>query len=151
MLPSASCGSPRRRWARTRPASAIPSCSPPAGGTWPAAEKDRFLCFWFHHPGSKPAQAVGSVATASLSVHGYPIEWQESHLLVRLDPTWDIANQCLIKSTDTRKIDRNIDQQYAWGEHLFNQYRGLKNDHPLSWHLVGPRAQDSLFYVERVE
>ncbi len=121
------------------------------GGNMASAEKDRFLCFWFHHPGSKPAQAVGSVATASLSVHGYPIEWQESHLLVRLDPAWDIANRCLIKSTDTRKIDRNIDQQYAWGEHLFNQYRELKNDHPLSWHLVGPRAQDSLFYVERVE
>ena len=121
------------------------------GGNMANAEKDRFLCFWFHHPDSAPTQALGSVATASMAVHGYPIEWHEAHLLVRLDPTWDIANQCLIKSTDTRKIDRNIDQQYAWGEQIFNHYRQLKNEHPLSWHLVGPRAKDSLFYVERVE
>lgn len=120
-------------------------------GNMANADKDRFVCYWFHHPGAKPAQAVGSVATASMSVHGYPIEWQEAHLLVRLDPTWDIATQKLIKSTDTRRIDKNIDQQYAWGEHIFNQYRALKHDHPISWHLVGPRGQDSLFYVERVE
>lgn len=120
-------------------------------GATACADKDRFLCYWFHHPDNAPQQTLGSVATASMSVHGYPIEWQEAHLLVRLDPTWDIANQCMIKSTDTRKIDRNIDQQYAWGEHIFNQYRGLKNDHPLSWHLVGPRGKDSLFYVDRAE
>lgn len=122
-----------------------------SGSGMSSADKDRFLCYWFHHPGSVPAQAVGSVATASMSVHGYPIEWQEAHLLVRLDPTWCIATQSLIKSTDTRKIDRNIDQQYAWGEHIFKQYTRLTNKHPLSWHLVGPRAKDSLFYIERVE
>ena len=121
------------------------------GGSMAAAEKDRFLCFWFHHPDSAPTQALGSVATATMAVHGYPIEWHEAHLLIRLDPTWDIANQCLVKSTDTRKVDRNIDQQYAWGEYIFKQYRQVKSDHPLSWHLVGPRAQDSLFYVERAE
>ncbi|MEM9345588.1 MAG: hypothetical protein AAGB26_03110 [Planctomycetota bacterium] len=121
------------------------------GGNTANAEKDRFVCFWFHHPDSAPTQALGSAATASMSVHGYPIEWHEAHLLIRLDPTWDIANQCLVKSTDTRKVDRNIDQQYNWGEHIFNTYRELGNKHPLSWHLVGPRAQDSLFYIERCE
>lgn len=122
-----------------------------AGGNMASAEKDRFLCFWFHHPSSAPTQALGSVATASMAVHGYPIEWHEAHLLIRLDPTWDIANQQLIKSTDTRRIDKNIDQQYAWGEYIYSQYREVRRDHPLSWHLVGPRAQDSLFYVEREE
>ena len=121
------------------------------GGNMASAEKDRFLCFWFHHPSSAPTQALGSVATASMAVHGYPIEWNEAHLLVRLDPTWDIAQQCLVKSTDTRKIDKNIDQQYAWGEEIFKHYREVKGKDPLSWHLVGPRAQDSMFYVERVE
>lgn len=120
-------------------------------GNMACADKDRFLCYWFHHPGNKPAQAVGSVATASMSVHGYPIEWQEAHLLVRLDPNWDIGAQALIKSTDTRRIDKNIDQQYAWGELIFKRYCEVTCDHPLSWHLVGPRAKDSLFYVERVE
>lgn len=122
-----------------------------AAGHTASADKDRFLCFWFHHPDSAPTQALGSVATASMAVHGYPIEWSEAHLLVRLDPTWDIHKQEIIKSTDTRKIDRNVDQQYEWGQSIFNHYRGLKNDHPLSWHLVGPRAKDSLFYIERVE
>ena len=121
------------------------------GGNMASAEKDRFLCFWFHHPSSAPTQALGSVATASMAVHGYPIEWNEAHLLVRLDPTWDITQQQLVKSTDTRKVEKNIDQQYAWGEYIFKQYREVAGEHPLSWHLVGPRAQDSLFYVERVE
>jgi len=122
-----------------------------AGGSMASAEKDRFLCFWFHHPDSAPTQALGSVATASMAVHGYPIEWHEAHLLIRLDPTWDISQQQLIKSTDTRRIDKNVDQQYEWGQYIFSQYRGLANGKPLSWHLVGPRARDSLFYVERVE
>jgi len=121
------------------------------GGNMATADKDRFLCYWFHHPDSAPTQMLGSAATASMAVHGYPIEWHEAHLLVRLDPTWDIANQQLVKSTDTRKIDKNIDQQYAWGEFIFKQYTQLVSKHPLSWHLVGPRAQDSLFYIERVE
>lgn len=120
-------------------------------GGMATADKDRFLCYWFHHPSSAPTQMLGSTATASMAVHGYPIEWHEAHLLVRLDPTWDIATQQLIKSTDTRKVEKNIDQQYAWGEEIFRHYRQVKRDHPLSWHLIGPRAQDSLFYVERVE
>ena len=121
------------------------------GGNMASAEKDRFLCFWFHHPDSAPTQALGSVATATMAVHGYPIEWHEAHLLVRLDPTWDITQQQLVKSTDTRKVEKNIDQQYAWGQYIFKQYCQIGASHPLSWHLVGPRAQDSLFYVERVE
>lgn len=120
-------------------------------GAMACADKDRFLCYWFHHPSNAPQQTLGSVATASMSVHGYPIEWNEAHLLIRLDPTWDIGKQELIKSTDTRRIERNIDQQYNWGEFIFKHYAGLKKDHPISWHLVGPRGKDSLFYVERVE
>ena len=120
-------------------------------GSMASADKDRFLCYWFHHPDNAPQQTLGSVATASMSVHGYPIEWHEAHLLIRLDPNWDIGKQELIKSTDTRKIDRNIDQQYAWGELIFKRYAEIKKEHPISWHLVGPRAKDSLFYVERAE
>jgi len=56
-----------------------------------------------------------------------------------------------LRSTDIRRIDKNIDQQYAWGQWIFDQYLALERDHPLSWHLIGPRATDSIFYVQRVE
>ena len=35
--------------------------------------KDRFLCFWFYTPD-----------TGEGYIHGYPIDWQEGHLLVRI-------------------------------------------------------------------
>ena len=38
--------------------------------------KDRFLCYWYHTPN-----------TGEGHVHGYPIEWDEGHLMVRIDPT----------------------------------------------------------------
>ena len=110
------------------------------------ADKDRFLCYWFHLPNPKHTHFHGTTG-----VHGYPIEWNEAHLLVRLDPNWDLTTQTLIKSADTRKIEKNIDQQYAWAEYIFAQYKKLERKYPLSWHFIGPRATDSMFYVERIE
>ena len=104
------------------------------------ADKDRFLCFWFHTPG-----------TGEGFVHGYPIEWAEGHLLVRLDPNWDYLNRVFVPSTDTAKIERNIEQQYAWARKVFDAYLDAKPPFAVSWHMVGPRAADSMFYVERVE
>ena len=37
--------------------------------------KDRFLCFWFYTP-----------RTGEGYIHGYPIDWDDAHLLVRIDP-----------------------------------------------------------------
>ncbi|MEM1353685.1 MAG: hypothetical protein AAGC44_15150 [Planctomycetota bacterium] len=110
------------------------------------ADKDRFLCYWYHMPNPKNTHFHGTTG-----VHGYPIEWNEAHLLIRQDPNWDLIQQALIKSTDTRRINKNIDQQYAWAEHIFTKYRQLERNDPLSWHFIGPRATDSMFYVERVE
>ncbi|WP_428388171.1 hypothetical protein [Mucisphaera sp.] len=104
------------------------------------AEKDRFICYWFHTPD-----------TGDGFVHGYPIEWDEGHLLIRLDPNWNFLTQTFIPTTDTAKIERNIKQQHKWGQSIFEAYAARKPKFPLSWHLVGPRAADSLFYVERIE
>lgn len=119
-----------------------------AGGTntTSVADKDRFLCYWYHLP---DARSAGSHGVGG--VHGYPIEWTEAHLLIRLDPNWDLTTQSLIKSTDTRRIEKNIDQQFAWAQGIFEKYRTLERQHPLSWHFIGPRATDSMFYVERIE
>ena len=51
-------------------------------------------------------------------MHGYPIEWDEGHLLVRLDPNWNYQAKTFIPSTDTAKVEKNIEQQYAWGRSL---------------------------------
>jgi hypothetical protein len=104
------------------------------------ADKDRFLCYWFHTPN-----------TGDGLVHGYPIEWEEGHLMVRLDPNWNYRSQELIRSTETAKVEKNIETQYQWGESLFQQYLRLKPWYPLSWHMIGPRPADSMFYIERVE
>ena len=104
------------------------------------ADKDRFVCYWFHTPG-----------TGSGFVHGYPIEWGEGHVLVRLDPSWNYATCRFVASTDTAKVDRNIEQQYQWGQRIFQSYVGLKPKFAVSWHMIGPRATDSMFYIQRVE
>ncbi len=104
------------------------------------ADKDRFICYWFHTPG-----------TGDGPVHGYPIEWDEGHLMVRLDPNWNYLRQELIRSVDTARIEHNIDQQFKWGQSIFRMYCELHPKFPLSWHLIGPRPADSMFYIERVE
>jgi hypothetical protein len=103
-------------------------------------EKDRFLCYWFHTP-----------RTGSGLLHGYPIEWDEGHVMIRLDPYWDYKNQRLLKSTDSHRVEQNIEQQYKWGCHIFESYAALRPTFPLSWHLIGPRPADSMFYVARRE
>lgn len=112
------------------------------GGTQDTStgEKDRFVCYWFHTPN-----------TGEGHVHGYPIEWDEGHLMIRLDPTWDYIKGVLISTTDTKKLERNVDQQYKWGQRLFDLYKAAKPQFALSWHMVGPRAEDSMFYIERAE
>ena len=104
------------------------------------ADKDRFLCYWFHTPN-----------TGEGYVHGYPIEWDEGHLLVRLDPNWDFRTRSFIPNTDTARIEKNIEQQYAWGRFIFESYISKKPRFAMSWHMVGPRAADSMFYVQRIE
>lgn len=104
------------------------------------AEKDRFICYWYHTPG-----------TGEGYVHGYPIEWEEAHLMIRLDPNWDYVRRAFIPTTDTAKIEKNIDKQYEWGQRIFDAYVAAKPKFALSWHMVGPRAEDSMFYIQRVE
>jgi hypothetical protein len=104
------------------------------------ADKDHYLCCWFHTPN-----------TGQGFVHGYPIEWAEGHLLVRLDPNWNYQTRQFIPNTDTRKVEFNIEQQYAWGRSVFKAYVAAEPKFPLSWHMIGPRAADSMFYVERHE
>ena len=104
------------------------------------ADKDRFLCFWYHTP-----------HTSEGYVQGYPIEWDEGHLLVRVDPNWNHVKQELIPSTERARIEKNLDRQFAWGQRIFESYLARKPPFPLSWHLIGPRPVDSMFYVQRVE
>lgn len=104
------------------------------------ADKDRFLCYWFHTPN-----------TGEGYVQGYPIEWEEGHILVRMDPNWNYLTNEFIPSTDTAKVEHNIEQQYQWGKKVFESYAVRKPRFPLSWHLIGPRPTDSLFYIQRVE
>lgn len=109
-------------------------------GSTSVADKDRFLCIWYHTPD-----------TGSGLMQGYPIEWEEGHLMVRMDPNWDYAAQKMLASTDTRRVERNIDRQYRWGERIFEAYVAKRPKFALSWHFVGPRPADSMFYVNRYE
>lgn len=102
--------------------------------------KDRFLCFWFYTP-----------HTGQGYIHGYPIEWDEAHLLVRIDPNWDYDRQKIIPPELTDQANENLERQFKHGERIFEFYRNVKLKYAMSLHFMGQRAADSLFYVKRVE
>ena len=104
--------------------------------THPPPDKDRFICYWFHIPGSGTGY-----------VHGYPIEWSEGQLLVRLDPNWDYVNRRFVPSTDTAKVERIIEQQYECGRKMFETYVALKPKIPaeLAYDRASCRGFDVLY------
>src|SRR5207248_2649245 len=102
--------------------------------------KDRFLCYWFYTP-----------RTGQGYIHGYPIDWEEAHLLVRIDPNWDYDRQQLILPELEDHVAANLDRQHKHGEKIFTFFTNCKLKYPFSLHYVGQRATDSLFYVKRYE
>jgi hypothetical protein len=102
--------------------------------------KDRFLCFWFYTPN-----------TGEGLIHGYPIEWEEAHLLVRIDPHWDYDRQRMIQAELEDQVNENLERQFKHGERIFAFFGERKLKYPVSLHFIGQRATDSLFYVKRVE
>ena len=102
--------------------------------------KDRFLCFWFYTPN-----------TGEGYIHGYPIDWDEAHLLVRTDPNWDYDRQRLVPAAMEDPVNENLERQMKHGERIFEFFRAAKLKFPASLHYIGQRAADSLFYVRRIE
>jgi hypothetical protein len=102
--------------------------------------KDRFLCFWLYTPD-----------TGSGEINGYPIDWSEAHLLVRIDPNWDYDRQRLVPPELTDHVDDNLARQSKAGERILRWYIEHKPPFPLSLHLVGQRLVDSRFYLRRIE
>jgi hypothetical protein len=121
---------------RTSHARLITGAQNAVGTVW----KDRFLCFWFYTP-----------HTGEGYIHGYPIEWDEAHLLVRIDPNWDYDRQKMIPPELTDQVNENLERQFRHGERIFDFYRHAKLKFPMSLHFMGQRAADSLFYFKRVE
>ncbi len=102
--------------------------------------KDRFICFWFYTP-----------RTGEGLIHGYPIEWDEAQLLVRIDPNWDYDRQKLIPAELSDQVNDNLERQFKHGERVFDFFGKCKLPYAFNLHYIGPRATDSLFYVKRVE
>ena len=102
--------------------------------------KDRFLCFWFYTPD-----------TGEGLIHGYPIEWEEAHLLVRIDPNWDYDRQQYIAPEFSDHVNANLERQFKHGERIFAFFQTCGLKYPVSLHFIGQRATDSLFYVKRIE
>lgn len=102
--------------------------------------KDRFLCFWFYTPN-----------TGEGYIHGYPIEWEEAQLLVRIDGSWDYDRQRLIPGELEDQTTENLERQHKHGERIFDFFKNCGLKYPFSLHLVGQRATDSMFYAKRTE
>ena len=102
--------------------------------------KDRFLCFWFYTP-----------RTGEGYIHGYPIDWEEAHLLVRIDPNWDYDRQKMITPEFQDQIDDNLERQFRHGERIFDFFKKCRLKYPVSLHFIAQRATDSQFYVRRIE
>jgi hypothetical protein len=104
------------------------------------AWKDRFICFWFYTP-----------QTGEGYIHGYPIDWEEAHLLVRIDPHWDYDRQQAIPPHLEDHLNANLERQFKHGEKIVEFFRLSHLKYPFSLHFIGQRAADSLFYVKRIE
>ena len=102
--------------------------------------KDRFLCFWFYTPD-----------TGSGHILGYPIDWSDAHLLVRIDPQWDYDRQRLIPPELSDQVDANLERQIKHGLRIWEFFVAGKYPYPICLHLVGQRASESQFYFKRVE
>jgi hypothetical protein len=101
--------------------------------------KDRFLCFWFYTPN-----------TGEGFILGYPIDWEEAHLLIRIDPQWDYDRQRLIPAELTDQIDENLKRQFKHGERVVEFFRATKLSFPFNVHFIGQRATESSFYAKRI-
>jgi len=121
---------------RTSHARLITGCENAVSTVW----KDRFLCFWFY-----------TQHTGEGFIHGYPIDWEEAHLLVRIDPHWDYDRQKLILPELTDHVDENLQRQFKHGDRIADFFKAMKLKYPFSLHFVGQRATESVFYVRRVE
>jgi len=102
--------------------------------------KDRFICYWLYTP-----------RTGEGYIHGYPIDWDDAHILVRIDPNWDYDRQRLIPPELEDQCDENLNRQFKHGERIFEFFNKCRLHYALSLHFIGSRASDSLFYVKRLE
>jgi hypothetical protein len=102
--------------------------------------KDRFLCFWFYTPRSGEGYILG-----------YPIDWDEAHLLVRIDRQWDYDRQRVIPPELIDQIEENLGRQLRHAERIWDFFKRGSFDYPMNLHLIGQRATDSQFYVKRRE
>ena len=102
--------------------------------------KDRFLCFWFYTP-----------RTGEGFIHNYPIDWEEAHLLVRVDPAWDYDRQRSIPPELEDQAADNLERQHRHGERIFQFFVDAKVWYPFSLHFYAQNATDSMFYAKRWE
>ena len=102
--------------------------------------KDRFICYWFYTP-----------RTGEGYIHGYPIDWDEGNLVVRIDPNWDYDRQRLIPAELEDQVNENLERQHRHGERIFDYFVRLKLKYPFSVHFSAIRATDSMFYVKRFD
>ena len=100
--------------------------------------KDRFICFWFYTP-----------HTGEGFIHNYPIDWEEAHLLVRVDPQWDYDRQRMIPAELEDQAAANLERQHKHGERVYQFFIDSKLKYPFSLHFVGQSATDSMFYARR--
>jgi hypothetical protein len=102
--------------------------------------KDRFICYWFYTP-----------RTGEGYLQGYPIDWDEAHLIVRIDPQWDYDRQRMILPELQDQIDDNLNRQIRHGERIWEFFKSSSLRYPMNLHFIGQRATDSQFYAKRQE
>src|SRR5438067_2958496 len=93
--------------------------------------KDRFLCFWFYTP-----------RTGEGYILGYPIDWEEAHLLIRIDQQWDYDRQRLIPAELSDQTNENLERQLKHGERIASFFQQSKLKYPFSEHIIAQRAAD---------
>lgn len=121
---------------RTSHARLITGCENAVSTVW----KDRFLCYWFYTPGTGEGQVLGQT-----------LNWQEAHLLVRIDPHWDYDRQRLIAAEMTSQIQDNLQRQFAHGRRILEFFQECPHSYPITLHFMGQRSDDSYFAYQRID
>ena len=114
--------------------------------TTSTANKDRFLCYWYHTPDSPDESAL-------MPLRGQPINKTEAHLLIRVDPTWNYSECAFIPRSETRRIASSLRQQHRWAAMIFAAYANTQPapPYPLTYHIISERPDDAVPCVERFD
>src|SRR6266487_746731 len=96
----------------------------PHVGLYDTRERKIWVC--------KPLSGQAIRTSHARLINGYPIDWEEGQLLVRIDPNWDYDRQRLIPAELEDQVNENLERQFKHGEKIFDFFSKSNVTYPFS-------------------